>query len=71
MKDIEKLLGRANLLHTVHKLRRIGAVETRYTPPQLKKIYKTIDFSGCCQHRSGANRRKICRRNHSPQQGPT
>lgn len=44
VKDIEKLLGRTNLLHTVHKLRRIGAVVTRYTPPQLKKIYKTIDF---------------------------
>ena len=40
---LEQQLEHANLLHCAHSLRRLGVIETRYTPPEIRKIYKTVD----------------------------
>lgn len=40
---VENLLARPGLLHCAHKLKRHGCLNTRYTPPRSRKIYKTID----------------------------
>ncbi len=41
--QIETLLERPGLLHCAHKLKRHGCLNTRYTPPRSRKIYKTVD----------------------------
>jgi primosomal protein N' (replication factor Y) len=47
---LEATLAQKNLLYRVHKLRKLGVVETRYLPPKVRKIYKTIDLFELLPH---------------------
>ncbi len=44
LKKIENALQSSNVLYRVHLLKKRRLIETRYTPPKVKKVYKTIDF---------------------------
>lgn len=41
---LEAKLEQKNLLYRVHKLRKLGVIQTRYVPPKVRKIYRTIDI---------------------------
>ncbi len=44
VKSLSKHLSQKNFLHAVHQLKRQQLIETRYVPPQQKKIYKTVEY---------------------------
>ena len=44
VKSLGKHLPQKNFLHAIHQLKQRGLIETRYVPPQQKKIYKTVEY---------------------------
>lgn len=44
LSQVENALAASNLLHRIHRLKKIGLVDTHYTPPRARKIYKTVDW---------------------------
>lgn len=42
--QVETALAASNLLYRTHRLKKLGLIDTRYTPPRPRKIYKTVDL---------------------------
>lgn len=42
--QVETALAESNLLHRIHRLKKAGLIDARYTPPRPRKIYKTVDW---------------------------